>query len=288
MLSAALRTAIGAALLNAGATAIDAVQALGGGSFGGTFRIDAGRDRFFLKLGAATHPFGAEAQALGEMAATATVRVPRPIAHGTVDAHGFLLLEWIELTADGDWQAAGTRLAALHTNIASSYGWSRDNSIGASAQFNAPCASWAEFWRERRLRPQFRRARASGLGSLTALETSACAASDRLLADHAPAAALLHGDLWRGNLAFDRNGEPVLFDPSTYHGDAQTDLAMTRLFGGFPSTFYAAYESVHPPGAGSAARLRLYQLYHVLNHANLFGGGYVAQAQALIESLAGA
>jgi fructosamine-3-kinase len=106
-----------------------------------------------------------------------------------------------------------------------------------------------------------------------------------LLAGHAPRPSLLHGDLWRGNLAFDGCGQPVIFDPATYYGDAETDLAMTRLFGGFPRRFYVAYDEIRPPAAGAAQRLPLYQLYHVLNHASLFGGGYVAQALALIERL---
>jgi len=288
MLSGALRTAIGEALRGAGAAPMRDFRVLGGGSFGATFRIDTGGDRFFLKLGAATHPFDAEAQALREIAATDTLRVPRPVAHGAVETHGFLLLEWIDLAAGGDWHGAGEHLGALHSVVFPTSGWPRDNTIGASAQANAPSATWAEFWRERRLRPQFRLARDNGLGALAALEALACGTSDTLLSGHAPAAALLHGDLWRGNLAFDTRGRAVVFDPSTYHGDAETDLAMTRLFGGFPSEFYAAYESVRPPGHGRTSRLPLYQLYHVLNHANLFGGGYVAQAQALIELLAAA
>lgn len=285
-MNAALRAAIDAALLGAGAGPLRAARELGGGSFGATWRIDTAAERFFLKLGAAAHPFDAEAQALAEIAATCTLRVPAPVAHGVTEGHGWLLLEWIDLTDAGDWTAAGERLAALHAAAAKAYGWQRDNTIGATPQSNARCASWAEFWRERRLRPQFRLARENGHSALAALEARACAASDALLADHPPAPALLHGDLWRGNLAFDTHGQPVVFDPSTYHGDAETDLAMARLFGGFPRVFFDAYDGVHPRVPGAAERVRLYQLYHVLNHANLFGGGYVAQARALIEALA--
>lgn len=272
----------------AGAGPPRAARELGRGSFGATLRVDAGAAHYFLKLGTATHPFDAEAQALAAIAATRTLRAPRPLAHGVSAGQGYLLLEWIDLADDGDWHAAGERLAALHAVEASDYGWPRDNAIGASPQRNAPCAGWAEFWRERRLRPQFALARAKGLSELAVLEQRACAASDALLTGHAPAASLLHGDLWRGNLAFDRHGAPVVFDPASYHGDAETDLAMTRLFGGFPATFFAAYSGARPPRAGVEPRQRLYQLYHVLNHANLFGGGYVAQARALIEALAAA
>lgn len=285
MPDAALRATIDTALRDAGAGALREVRELGGGSFGATCRIDTAAGRFFFKLGAAAHPFEAEARALEEIGATRTLRVPRPIAHGVTGKHGWLLLEWIDLAPDGDWLAAGQRLAALHAVHAKAFGWPRDNTIGATAQFNGRCATWAEFWRERRLRPQFRLAHANGHGALAALESRACSASDALLAGHAPPASLLHGDLWRGNLAFDTLGAPVVFDPSTYHGDAETDLAMARLFGGFPHALFDAYDGVHPRAPGAAQRLRLYQLYHVLNHANLFGGGYGAQARALIEAL---
>jgi fructosamine-3-kinase len=106
-----------------------------------------------------------------------------------------------------------------------------------------------------------------------------------LLERHRPPASLLHGDLWSGNYAYTRDGEPAIFDPATYYGDRETDLAMTELFGGFPREFYAAYQSAWPLDAGYATRKRLYNLYHVLNHFNLFGGGYLAQAQGLIDGL---
>lgn len=293
MLSAALREAVAEALAAAGAGALRAVRAIGGGSGDGpiaaTYRIETRGGRFFLKVGSSAHPFAAEALALREIAATGAIRVPHPVAQGTTSEQGFLLLEWIELCDDGDWRAAARALAALHAVVRTTYGWVRDNSIGASPQSNAACASWAEFFRERRLRPQFACARAlahhRGLHSLGALEDRACRAADRLLARHAPPASVLHGDLWRGNLAFDASGAPVAFDPALYYGDAETDLAMTRLFGGFPPSFYAAYQAERAPAEGARQRNALYQLYHVLNHANIFGGGYVAQARSMIERL---
>lgn len=262
-----------------------AADRIGGGSIADVWRIDADGGPLFLKTGAATHPFDAEAQALEEIAATRTVRVPRPIASGVAAAQGFLVLEWIDLHESGDWAAAGATVAALHAATREAYGWHRDNTIGAAPQFNAWTPDWAAFYRERRLRPQFHFARERGLHALAALEDAACCASDALLAGEAPPASLLHGDLWRGNLAFDAAGRAVLFDPATYYGDAETDLAMARLFGGFPASFFAAYDAARPPRPGRGERLKLYQLYHVLNHANLFGGGYVAQARGIIDSL---
>lgn len=273
------------ALRAAGLGAVQGLQAVGGGDIAASYRVEAAAQRAFLKIGAASHPFEAEAAALAEIAATRTLRAPRVLAHGVAEGAGYLLLEWIDLAEGGDWAAAGRQLAAMHACVQASHGWSRDNTIGASPQFNSPKASWAGFYRERRLRPQFALARANGLVQVAALEATACRAADTLLAGHRPPPSLLHGDLWRGNLAFGRSGEPVLFDPATYYGDAETDLAMTRLFGGFPERFYRAYHEARPPATGAAQRLPLYQLYHVLNHANLFFGGYVAQAIALIGRL---
>lgn len=274
-----------AALRTAGLGALQSMQAVGGGDIAASYRLQTAAQRTFLKIDAGAHPFDAEAAALAEIAATRTLRVPCVLAHGLAGDAGYLLLEWIDLAADGDWAAAGRQLAALHDCVQPAYGWSRDNTIGANAQFNARSDDWAEFYRQRRLRPQFALARANGLSRLAALEERACRASDALLLGHAPPPSLLHGDLWRGNLAFDSDGSAVVFDPAAYCGDAETDLAMARLFGGFPPRFYRGYEEMRPPASAAARRLPLYQLYHVLNHANLFGGGYVAQALAMIEAL---
>lgn len=282
-LAQVVESAVRAALGNA--WHLRAARRIGGGSIAESWRLETDARPLFLKTGAATHPFDAEAQALEEVAATHTVRVPRPIACGVAGALGFLVLEWIDLHDDGDWAAAGAALAALHGATRDTYGWHRDNTIGATPQFNAPAKDWATFYRERRLRPQFRCARERGLRALAALEEAACRACDALLAGEAPPASLLHGDLWRGNLGFDAAGRVVVFDPATYCGDAETDLAMARLFGGFSASFFAAYDAARPPRPGRGERLKLYQLYHVLNHANLFGGGYVTQARSLIGAL---
>ena len=262
-----------------------ALRPVGGGDIAATYQVETDVRRAFLKVGANNHPFDAEALALGELAATQTLRVPRVLARGSAGRAGYLLLEWIDLGDSGDWDAAGRQLAALHACVQSRFGWHRDNTIGASPQSNLPSTSWAEFFREQRLRPQFALARVNRLARLAELEESACRTSDRLLVDRLPPPSLLHGDLWRGNLAFDSNGAAVIFDPACHYGDAETDLAMTRLFGGFPERFHRAYAAARPAAAGSEGRVPLYQLYHLLNHANLFGGGYVAQAAALIGKL---
>ena len=230
----------------------------------------------------------AEAAGLAELERSQTVRVPRVLASGHTDRGAFLALEWIETGAAGPECEArlGRELAALHAVTAPRFGWARDNTIGRTPQANAASADWAEFFRERRLRPQLEMAAAHGFAELPAAAGERLLESVQgLLAAHRPAASLLHGDLWGGNWLASASGEPVLIDPAVYYGDRETDLAMTRLFGGFGEAFYQAYQAAAPSAPGWQARAELYNLYHVLNHANLFGGGYARQARAMIEQL---
>ena len=261
-----------------------------GGSINACYHWRGDATPMFVKVGprAAHDAFAAEAEGLRELDAARALRVPRVLASGLAGTAAFLALEWIE---PGPADAAcerrlGEGLAALHAVTAPRYGFRRDNTIGRTPQANEWSADWIEFFRERRLRPQLvlgeRRGFPRRLGARGARLLEALPA---LLAGHRPGASLLHGDLWGGNWLASTAGEPVLFDPAVYYGDRETDLAMTHLFGGFGPAFYRAYESAAPLPAGAALRCELYNLYHVLNHANLFGGGYTAQAQSLIERL---
>ncbi len=200
----------------------------------------------------------------------------------------FLVLEHLELGAGSDaaYRALGRQLAATHAHHGARFGWHRDNFIGATVQYNRESGSWAEFWQQQRLAPQLVLAAENGMrGNLQRLGDALLAALPRFFAGYAPAAALVHGDLWSGNAAFLVDGSPVVFDPAVYYGDREVDLAMTELFGEFPAAFYAAYREVAPLADGYEVRRTLYNLYHVLNHANLFGGGYAAQAERMIERL---
>jgi len=230
----------------------------------------------------------AEAAGLAELEWAHAVRVPRVLASGHTEGAAFLALEWIDTGAAGPECEArlGRELAALHAVTAPRFGWARDNTIGRTPQVNAASEDWAEFFRERRLRPQLQMAAAQGFADLPAAAGERLLESVQgLLAGHRPAASLLHGDLWGGNWLASEAGEPVLIDPAVYYGDRETDLAMTRLFGGFGERFYQAYQAAAPLALGWQARVELYNLYHVLNHANLFGGGYAGQARDMIEHL---
>ena len=261
-----------------------------GGSINACYYWPADPAPMFVKVGprAAHDAFAAEAEGLRELQVARALRVPQVLASGLADAAAFLVLEWIEPGPAGEIceRRLGEGLAALHTVTAPRYGFRHNNTIGRTPQANEWCADWIEFFRERRLRPQLVLGERGGVPRrLGARAARLLEALPALLAGHRPRASLLHGDLWGGNWLASTAGEPVLFDPAVYYGDRETDLAMTRLFGGFGPAFYRAYESAAPLPAGAALRAELYNLYHVLNHANLFGGGYAASAQLLIDRL---
>ena len=263
---------------------------IAGGSINRCYRWSAGSGPMFVKIGlrAAQAAFAAEADGLRELHRVQVLRVPRVLATGATGAAAFLALEWIERAAPSEdcERRLGEGLAALHSVTAARFGWWRDNTIGRTPQANAWSEDWVEFLRERRLRPQLALAVQHGFARLLSERLERLlAALPALLAGHSPRASLLHGDLWGGNWLSSTAGEPVDCDPAVYYGDRETDLAMTRLFGGFSTAFYRAYEAAAPLPAGAAVREQLYNLYHVLNHANLFGGGFAHQARELIDRL---
>lgn len=230
----------------------------------------------------------AEADGLARLAQAAALRVPRFHGIGANDSEAWIELERLDLhPADAASDARmGQALARLHAVTAPAFGLERDNAIGASRQPNAQSDDWIAFWRDRRLAFQLDLAGKNGYsGRLQDRGRRLLDAVPAFFERHRPRPSLLHGDLWGGNRAMLADGTPVIYDPAVYYGDREADLAMTRLFGGFGPRFYAAYDEAWPPDAGRAARQDLYNLYHVLNHLNLFGGGYLAQAESTIECL---
>ncbi len=262
---------------------------VGGGSINDAYRIESGDGtRYFLKLNDAQHlaMFVTERAGLETIAATNTLRVPRPVAHGISGKHSFLVLEHLDLSSSGSAELLGEQLAALHRCTSVQFGFSHSNFIGTSLQRNAWNKTWIEFWREHRLGFQLRLATENGFGRL--LQEP----GEKLLEvlpsffeGYSPQPSLLHGDLWSGNHAYLDDGTPAVFDPTVYYGDRECDIAMTELFGGYPSDFYAAYRAAWQLDAGYAVRRDVYNLYHILNHANLFGGGYVQQAGGIMLQL---
>jgi len=269
---------------------IESRSGAGGGCINECHVVRGKGRAYFVKLNAASRAdmFAAEAAALTEIARVNVVRVPHPVCHGANATAGWLVLEHLELRPGDDrsQSALGRNLARLHRVTGSRYGWQRDNTIGATPQVNTESDDWVAFWRGRRLGYQLKLAESRGHGGRL------IAAGERLLEvlpsffrGYTPPPSLLHGDLWSGNAGQAAGGEPVIFDPAVYYGDREADLAMTELFGGFPQSFYEAYRAESPLDPGYPTRKHLYNLYHVLNHLNLFGGSYGAQAQRMIEQL---
>jgi protein-ribulosamine 3-kinase len=266
---------------------------VGGGSINEAYRLE-GTDgtRYFLKLNDARHltMFVAEAAGLEAIAITNTIRVPRPVAHGSAGGQSYLVLEHMDLNSRGDAKLLGVQLAALHRCTGEKFGFAQDNFIGTTPQPNAwpnnGKADWVDFWRERRLGFQLRLAAQNEYGGqLQRLGDKLMDALPAFFASYNPQPSLLHGDLWSGNHAYLPDGTPVIFDPATYYGDRECDLAMSELFGGYSADFYSAYRAAYPLDAGYAERRDLYNLYHILNHANLFGGGYARQAEQMMQRL---
>lgn len=232
----------------------------------------------------ASQMFAAEVKCLEAINAARTIRAPKAITQGQAGGAAFLVLEAIAFGGSPrDWSTMGEQLAALHRKVNDRFGWEADNYIGSSPQHNAWTDDWATFYRDQRLRPQLQWAAQRG-SPITGAD-DLLDAIDTLLAGHAPSPSLLHGDLWGGNAGHDAQGAPVIYDPASYYGDRETDLAFTEMFGGFPRSFYEAYERVWPLPEGHEQRKELYNLYHIINHANLFGGGYHGQAESVIQRL---
>lgn len=261
-----------------------------GGSINRAYVCSDATQQFFVKTNSASRAsmFAAEAEGLLELKKSGAIRVPEPLCWGVADDAAYLVLEYIDLSAATEFsnRGLGTRLAQLHRKTAQQFGWHRDNTIGSTPQKNAWTDSWATFWREQRLGYQIELATSQGHRSILVDKLDQVRdAVPTLLRGHQPTPSLLHGDLWSGNVAADIEGHPIVFDPAVYYGDREADLAMTELFGGFSARFYQAYRSAYPLEAGYEVRRTLYNLYHVLNHLNLFGGGYAHQAETMAERL---
>jgi len=264
--------------------------AVGGGDIHASYRLETNSGPLFLKLNDADSlaMFAAEADGLAAIRQTDAIRVPEVIAYAGDDQLSFLLLEWLEMSSGGprEDRDLGRGLARLHRSRGKWHGWSGDNFIGSTPQINTPSDDWIDFYRECRLKPQFEMAARNGFGGpLQDLGNELGKRLNGLLGSHHPSPSLLHGDLWGGNKAALPDGTPVIFDPAAYYGDRETDLAMTRLFGGFGESFYSAYEEEWPLPEGAGVRCRLYQLYHLLNHLNLFGASYLNRATDIANSL---
>lgn len=262
-------------------------RSIGGGSINQAYRISDGDRDYFIKLNRAAQygMFEAEALGLKEIADSNTIRVPRPICWGTAENFAYIVMEYLPLgnSNRGAWYQMGQDLAAMHRVTSDrGFGWRRDNTIGDTPQKNPWTTDWVTFYGEHRLGYQFQLANRRGNFPQ---QDDLLAALPSLLAGHDPEPSLVHGDLWSGNASVTADGTPVILDPATYYGDREVDIAMTEMFGGFPKAFYDAYQATYPLDDGYEVRKILYNLYHYLNHFNLFGGGYGSQASSMCDRL---
>lgn len=264
---------------------IQQIKTCGGGCINDAVIVFGSGRNYFVKLNkaAALEMFAAEAASLNAIHASGAIRVPKPIVYGSFGSVAYLVLEALEFESSGDWQEMGRQLARLHRHTAERFGWKGNNTIGSTPQYNNWTDDWAGFFRDQRLGFQFQLAHKKGyhFEQVDALLNSVA----DILTEHWPEPSLLHGDLWSGNAGFLSDGQPVIYDPACYYGDRETDLAFSEYFGGFPTDFYNGYQSEWPLAEGYKRRKTLYNLYHVLNHTNLFGGSYAGSAQQMIKEL---
>lgn len=261
-------------------------HSIAGGSINQACRLEGERDSYFLKLNRSgmLDMFAAEAEGLNELAQAGAIRVPRPLCWGEYGEHSYLVMEYLGLSGDENTRQFGQQLAQMHSHCSDRFGWHRDNTIGSTAQINTWNDDWIDFWRHQRLGFQLDLARRKG-GGMHAKGERLMALFPRLFDGYTPKASVLHGDLWSGNWGGDAQGDPVIFDPAVYFGDHEADLAMMELFGGPGRDFLPAYREVFAVDPGYSVRKVFYNLYHILNHYNLFGGGYAGQAERMIDQL---
>lgn len=269
---------------------VEKISSISGGYINQAYCIEDSKHSFFVKLNTtkSLHMFEVEATGLQEIKNSHSLRVPTPICSGRNDTNSWLVLEYIEMdhvTKNGS-AALGTGLAEMHRISFEKFGWIQNNTIGSTPQINNFSLDWIQFWRKHRLGYQLQLAKANGYtGRLLKQGEYLMAELEAFFPETPQIASLLHGDLWSGNYSYDLAERPVLYDPAIYYGDRETDLAMTELFGGFSTTFYAAYSEAYPLDPGYKTRKILYNLYHILNHLNLFGVSYLNQAEDMMEKL---
>ncbi len=263
-------------------------RSVSGGCINQGYSLIGDNITYFVKINQASQVemFAAEALGLKQMLATETIRVPQPICWGMSERVSYIVLEWLEFGrgTNHSWEEMGRKLAQMHqAKGADQFGWDQNNTIGSTPQINTWTDNWADFFAEHRIGYQLKLARRRG-GNFPDY-TQVVEMVRNLLADRQPQPSLVHGDLWSGNAAVTEAGEPVILDPATYYGDHEVDLAMTELFGGFSGGFYRGYNEVFPLEEGYQKRKTIYNLYHILNHFNLFGGGYGSQANHMIQRI---
>ena len=265
-------------------------QAMSGGDINRVYHLHCEQQDYFVKLNSASllAMFEVEALGLEALAQTKTLRIPQAVTYGVTGADAFLVMEFVALKSmsRATQKQLGGQLARLHQKQQAYFGWHHDNYIGSNEQKNTRSDNWVSFWQEQRLNEQLKLAAKNGYtGTVQQLGKQLIQRVPEFFTDYQPQPSLLHGDLWAGNAASDAEGVAVIYDPACYYGDRETDIAMAELFGGYGTDFYSAYNEVWALDSGYSRRKKLYNLYHILNHLNLFGSGYLHQAEGMMQQL---
>ena len=244
----------------------------------------------FIKVGPACNMprFEAEMMSLQAIEATQTIRCPKVIVCESNAHHAWLVTEFLSLqpTSEIGQKRLGEQLAALHhQHDYAWYGWHADNWLGQSLQMNQQSQSWLEFWKTQRFTPQLQKAQDNQIAQVVIETAQKLHPYLATLLPQSPQSSLLHGDLWAGNVGQIEQDVAVVYDPACYVGDSEADMAMTELFGGFSQAFYDAYWHHRAPSPEYQTRKQLYNLYHILNHFNLFGGAFASKALTTMRSL---
>jgi len=264
------------------------IASVSGGSINKAFRLETSLGKFFLKYNSASsfpQMFEKEAKGLSLLKSAEEIDIPQVFNHGEAGQDAFLLLEYIDSApqADGFWEDLGERLAKLHSHKAKRFGLDHNNYMGSLYQHNSFHDNWSAFFIEERLERQVKLSReneAMGRSDVSAFERL-YKRLDEIFPEALP--SLLHGDLWSGNFMVNSKGKACLIDPAVYYGHPEIDIAMSKLFGGFNSRFYESYIEHNPLEQGWEKRLDIFNLYPLMVHVNLFGGGYLAQVQRIIN-----
>ncbi|MBT8262258.1 MAG: fructosamine kinase family protein [Bacteroidia bacterium] len=263
---------------------LEGITPLAGGDINEVYLLQTSSGNLVVKLNNAERfpkMFETEKAGLELLSSTNTFRIPEVIANGETENTSYLLLEYIlpGSKSTGFWTDFGVNLARLHKNRSDLYGWKHNNYIGSLFQSNAFTIKASDFYINERLRPQVNLARQNGY--LTEDLTRFFKRVSEIIPNEPP--ALIHGDLWNGNYMVDKEGRPVLIDPSVSYSHREMDLAMMQLFGGFPSEVFLVYNEELPLESGWEERVSLWQLYYLLVHLNLFGAGYLGQVRSAIS-----
>ncbi len=264
------------------------VESVGGGSINETFRFETTAGDYFVKKNSASRfpeMFEKEARGLKVLADTKEIPVPKVISTGEENDVAFLVLKYIKSAPKQPdfWNSFAEKLAQLHKHSAGKFGLDHDNYIGSLNQSNLKHAKWTDFFREERLMPLVKQARDSGQFGADTVN-----AFDRfyikleeIFPEEAP--SLIHGDLWSGNFMVNEEGNAVIIDPAVYYGFREMDLGMSKLFGGFDPQFYSSYDHYFKLEAGWEERIDYCNLYPLIVHVNLFGGGYIGSVRRIIN-----